>query len=93
MHDDAQVARVIVMAHALRHGQFPVRIVADLGYGYGYPIFNFYGPLPYYIGGILHVLGIDSLTATKIMIGIGVVIGSLSMYVLSSSIFGTAYSL
>jgi uncharacterized membrane protein len=89
MHDDAQVARVIVMAHALRHGQFPVRIVADLGYGFGYPIFNFYGPLPYYIGGILHVLGIDALTATKIMIGIGVVIGSVSMYVCSSSIFGT----
>jgi len=88
MHDDVQVARVIVMAKALENGQFPVRIVSDLGYGYGYPLFNFYGPLPYYIGGILHVLRIDALTATKMMIGIGVVVGSLTMYVFSSSIFG-----
>jgi len=89
MHDDAQVARVIVMAKALENGQFPVRIVSDLGYGYGYPLFNFYAPLPYYIGGIINMMGLDALTATKIMIGIGVVMGSVGMYILSSSIFGT----
>jgi uncharacterized membrane protein len=88
MHDDAQVARVIVMSHALLHGQFPVRMVSDLGYGYGYPLFNFYGPLPYYIGGILNMVGLDALTATKIMIGIGVVMGSVGVYILSSSVFG-----
>ncbi|HCM82224.1 TPA: hypothetical protein DIS60_02565 [Patescibacteria group bacterium] len=88
MHDDAQVARVIEMTKALKNGQFPVRIVSDLGYGYGYPLFNFYGPLPYYIGGGINALGLDALTATKIMIGIGVVMGSIGMYILSSSIFG-----
>jgi len=88
MHDDAQVARVIVIARALQNGQFPVRLVADLGYGYGYPIFNFYGPLPYYTGGIIHIAGVDAVTATKIMIGLGVIIGTFSMYLLSSSIFG-----
>lgn len=88
MHDDAQVARVIVMANALSHGQFPVRMVSDLGYGYGYPLFNFYGPLPYYVGGIIHLTGIDVLSATKIMIGLGVVVGSISIFLLSSSIFG-----
>jgi uncharacterized membrane protein len=51
MHDDTQVSRVVVMGRALIHGQFPVRWVSDLGYGYGYPLFNFYGPLPYYVGG------------------------------------------
>jgi len=89
MHDDAQVARVIVMARALKHGQFPVRIVADLGYGYGYPLFNFYGPLPYYVGGLIHLLGIDALTATKIMIGIGIITGTMAMYLCSSLVFGT----
>ena len=56
MHDDTQVGRIIAMGRALRNGQFPVRWVSDLGYGYGYPIFNFYGPLPYYLGGGLHML-------------------------------------
>lgn len=88
MHDDVQVARVIEMSRALLNGQFPVRIVGDLGYGLGYPLFNFYGPLPYYLGGGVHALGIDSVTATKIMIGTGIVLGNICMLALSSSLFG-----
>jgi len=71
MHDDTQVARVVTMGNALREGQFPVRWVSDLGYGYGYPIFNFYGPLPYYAGGFLYALGVAPLAATKIMMALG----------------------
>lgn len=88
MHDDAQVARVVSMGKALTEGQFPVRIVPGLGYGLGYPIFNFYGPLPYYVGGALYVLGISGLAATKIMIGVGVSVGVLAMYFLGSYLFG-----
>lgn len=73
MHDDTQVARVIGMGKALREGQFPVRWVADLGYGYGYPIFNFYAPLPYYFGGLLYALGLPALMATKIMFAVGII--------------------
>ncbi len=73
MHDDTQVARVVTMGNALREGQFPVRWVSDLGYGYGYPIFNFYGPLPYYVGGFLYALGVAPLAATKIMMALGFV--------------------
>lgn len=86
MHDDTQVARVIVMGKALREGQFPVRWVSDLGYGYGYPIFNFYGPLPYYVGGALYAFGTDPLVATKTMFVIGIVLSALTMYVLLNSI-------
>jgi len=89
MHDDAQIARVLVMGKALSHGQFPVRTVSELGYGYGYPLFNFYGPLPYYFGGSLYALGIPSLIATKIMIGVGIVIGVFGVYLLVSRLFGT----
>jgi len=88
MHDDTQIARVVVMGRALRQGQFPVRWVSDLGYGYGYPIFNFYGPLPYYIGGFLYALGLSGLLATKIMMGIGLVGAGLAMYFTLSEIVG-----
>lgn len=80
MHDDTQVARVITMGRAIKEGQFPVRWVSDLGYGYGYPIFNFYAPLPYYFGGILYALGVPALIATKIMFGVGIVLPSITMY-------------
>jgi uncharacterized membrane protein len=88
MHDDTQVARVIEMGKSLGDGQFPVRWVSDLGYGYGYPIFNFYGPLPYYIGGFLYLIGIDALLATKMMILIGMLIATFTAYLLGNRIFG-----
>ncbi len=88
MHDDTQVARVVTMGRALRNGQFPVRWVSDLGYGYGYPIFNFYGPLPYYVGGVLYSLGLSGLDATKIMMMVGMLLAGVSMFVVITKIFG-----
>lgn len=88
MHDDTQVARVVVMGRALRQGQFPVRWVSDLGYGYGYPIYNFYGPLPYYVGGSLYAAGVDSVVATKAMFGIGALIGAVFLYLSLEPIIG-----
>lgn len=88
MHDDTQVGRVVAMGSALRNGQFPVRWVEDLGYGYGYPIFNFYGPLPYYVGGLLYALGLSGLTATKIMFALGIVLPVFTMYAATVSLFG-----
>lgn len=79
MHDDTQPTRIYEMYHALRDGQFPVRWVDDLGYGYGYPIFNFYSPLPYYIGAAGMYLGLDVIAATKLMFGIGIFLSGLSM--------------
>lgn len=89
MHDDTQIVRVDQMVKALRDGQFPVRWVADLGYGYGYPIFNFYAPLPYYFGAVLVFIGFSSLVATKIMFGVGILFAAVSMFVLARHIYGT----
>lgn len=88
MHDDTQVARVFEMGKALKDGMFPVRWVADLGYGYGYPIFNFYAPLSYYAGGLFTVFGFDALLATKIMMGIAIILSGIFMYLLARELFG-----
>lgn len=88
MHDDTQVARVYEMNKSLSDGMFPVRWVSDLGYGYGYPIFNFYAPLAYYIGGSFNYLGLDSLISTKIMMVLGILLAGVFMYVLASRLFG-----
>lgn len=87
-HDDTQVARMYEMAKALSDGMFPVRWVQDLGYGFGYPIFNFYSVLPYYIGGLLHTLGVDLLFATKITFVAGIIGAGVSMYFLVKSFYG-----
>lgn len=67
IHDDMQFARVIEMANALRDGQFPVRIVKNLGYGYHYALYNYYAPLPYYVGAFFNILDFDVLASTKLM--------------------------
>ena len=88
MHDDTQPTRVFEMARALGDGQFPVRWVSDLGYGYGYPIFNFYAPLPYYIGAIGVLSGLDAIVVTKLMFGLGVLLAAIFMYVLGYKLGG-----
>jgi uncharacterized membrane protein len=93
MHDDTQVVRVDQMVKALRAGQFPVRFVPDLGYGYGYPIFNFYNPLPYYFGALFMLLGFDALLATKIMFIFPILLSGTTMYLLARRYFSTLAAL
>lgn len=90
MHDDTQVVRVFEMAQALRDGQFPVRWVADLGYGFGYSIFNFYAPLAYYVGAFFSLIGFDYLLATKLMFGLGMILSAVFMYLLAKEFWGKA---
>lgn len=86
VHDNTQVERVFQMTKSLADGNFPVRWVDDLGYGYGYPIFNFYGPFPYYIAGLINLLISNSLIVTKIMFILGTAISFFSMYLFASKI-------
>ncbi|MCL4417447.1 MAG: glycosyltransferase family 39 protein [Actinobacteria bacterium] len=88
IHDDTQVARTFEMTKALKDGMFPVRWSQDLGYGFGYPIFNFYNPLPYYVSGLISLFGFDALSATKLMVILAIVLSGFSMYLLSKEFFG-----
>lgn len=54
MHDDLQVMRIWEMDKCFRDGQIPCRWVPDMGFGYGYPLFNFYPVMPYYLGEIIY---------------------------------------
>src|SRR3989338_9976126 len=65
MHDDLQPMMQLVMDKCFRDGQIPCRWSEDLGFGFGYPLFNFYPPLPYYIGQIFHWSGLSYLDTVK----------------------------
>lgn len=88
MHDDTQPSRIYEMAQQLKEGQFPVRWVADLGYGYGYPLFNFYAPLPYYIGAVFNLSGFNPIDSAKIMMGIAMLFAGISMFFLARELGG-----
>ena len=93
MHDDTQPVRVLAMAKELKKGIFPVRLVDYLGYGYGYPLYNFYAPLPYYLGSIFYLSGIDLIFATKLMFIAGSILAGISMYLIGSYIGGALYGI
>ncbi len=88
MHDDTQPTRVFQMTQALKDQQFPVRWTKDLGFGFGYPIFNYYAPLSYYVGAGFSLLGLDALLATKLMMMLGVSISGVFMYMFAKEVFG-----
>ena len=88
IHDNTQVVRVAQMTQSLSDGHFPVRWTKDLGYGYGYPIFNFYNPLPYYFGALINLVGFNALIATKAMFALPVFIAAITMFLLARKYFG-----
>ena len=67
MQDDLQAFRVQQMVKCLKDLQIPCRWVPDMGYQYGYPQFNYYPPIIFYLGGILNILGIQIIDVVKII--------------------------
>jgi len=64
----------------LRAGVFPVRWMPDAAYGMGYPFFSYYAALPYYLGGLLALTGLDLVLALKLTQTLGFVAAGLAMY-------------
>lgn len=85
-HDDLQVMRVLEMKKCFEDFQIPCRWVPDMGYGNGYPLFNYYSALPYYVGGILSFL-LGLVNAAKALFFIPLVLGGISMYLLAQKLF------
>jgi len=62
------VTRTVVFYKALKEGVIIPRWAADLNATYGYPLFNFYYPLPYYISSFFHFLGFNFLNSVKLLL-------------------------
>lgn len=91
MQDDLQAFRVYEMDRCFDDLQIPCRWVPDAGYQYGYPQFNYYPPLPYYIGATLHRLGIQYIDSVKILFIAGYILSALTMFLLIKSLFKSSW--
>lgn len=87
-HDFTHVARLAEMDRAIRDGHFPVRWSENFGFGYGMPLFNFYGPLPFYIAQIFHIVGLSFISSIKALIFLNYFISFISMYYLTRYFWG-----
>jgi hypothetical protein len=89
MHDDLQMMRQLQMEKCFLDGQIPCRWVPDMGYGYGFPLFNFYPPLPYLIGQGIRLLGFSFVTTVKLNFALSILVSGIAMYLLSREFFGS----
>ncbi len=60
----------------------------DITFGYGYPLFNIYGPLGFYLGEAFHLLGLDLLWAIKMVFATSFVLSGLTMYLFVRRLMG-----
>ncbi len=88
VHDYTHAARISEMTRAIADGHFPVRWSQNLGYGYGMPLFNFYAPLPYYVGSFFYGSGLDIVLSIKLLFVISNVLVVLGSYKLGRLYFG-----
>lgn len=86
--DTLHAWRIREIGRCLDDGQLPCRWTPDLGNGYGFPMFNYYPPLPYYVGDLLHRLGFSYLGAVDGLYFIGLVGAGLSMFLLTRRLWG-----
>ena len=86
--DTLHAFRIYELHRCLSDGQIPCRWAPDLGNGYGAPLFNYYPPLPYYAGDLLHRLGLSYLRAVDALYIAGLLGAGLSMFVLGRRLWG-----
>ena len=87
IHDDQHITRLYLLDQAIRQGVLYPRWVGGLGFNFGYPLFNFYPPLIYYVAEFFHLLGFNLLWSLKLMIITGSFFSSIGMYLLGKRFF------
>lgn len=87
-HDDVQIIRIFEMDQCFKDRQIPCRWVPDLGGLYGYPIFNYYAPLPYYIGEVFYLILGSLLWSAKAIFALSFVGAYIFMYLLAQKLWG-----
>ena len=60
----------------------------DWGFGYGYPFWNIYGPLTYFVGEGAYLLGLDYVSAVKVVFALSVLASAAAMYLFVRRLLG-----
>ena len=81
------VVRLSDMFRELRDFQIPPRYSGDLNFGYGYPLFNFVYPLPYYLGLVVHFFGLSFVDSIKSLFFVSVPLSAFFMFLASKKVW------
>ncbi len=87
-HDDVEIIRLYEMDRCFKDHQIPCRWVPDLGGMYGYPLFNYYAPLPYYFGEFIYFITHSLIISSKVMFIFSFLGSYIFMYLLARKFWG-----
>lgn len=88
MHDDQHIVRLFLLDRGLQQGYVFPRWVDFLGFNFGYPLFNFYPPLIYYVAEIFHWLGFSLVWSIKLTFIAGFLLGAVGTYLFTKKLIG-----
>ncbi len=88
MHDFHEF-RLLEYHKCIQDLQIPCRWSPDAALGYGQPLFNFYGQLPFAFGEIFVLLGFSILDSLKIIFAFTFILSAFAMFFLSRQIWGS----
>lgn len=86
MHD-LHIFRFFEFEKCLRDLQIPCRWSPDVTFGYGQPLFNFYGQLPYLFGEVFRLINFSLLDSLKLIFISSLVLSAIAMFILSKSLW------
>ncbi|MGB2695592.1 MAG: 6-pyruvoyl-tetrahydropterin synthase-related protein, partial [Dehalococcoidia bacterium] len=87
--DTLHALRLRGMHECIADGQIPCRWVPNMGRGYGYPLFNYYPPLPYYTGELLRrIFGFSYIGTVDVLFITGLLSAGVSMFLLTRKVWG-----
>lgn len=89
MHDDQHVVRLHLLDKGIKEGYLYPRWVDELGFGFGYPLYNFYPPLVYYVAELFHLLGFSLIWSVKLTFILGFFLSSAGIYFLMKRLTNT----
>ena len=92
-HDLHHMADIFQMYRALASGQIPARLGPDFLWGFGYPLFNLYYVLPFYIGAGFYALTKSLTGAFEFVFILSAVASTIGMYLFLKEFFGKTASL
>lgn len=78
---ELHIFRLMELSYLVRNGEFYPRWAPDFYHGYGYPIFNYYAPLTYYVGLVIDLMPrLGPVAGIKFVLILGFWLGALGLY-------------